>query len=132
MTGTTCSAAYLASSLFIINLNSCSLSFFISIHSSRLRPSGTETTNIHTLQCIPNAHYASVFCMSHVTKNWKQHSTSFRDRPGHLLEEKVHNNEVREETTLQKLDFIIKVRRLRWSRHVLCMDDGRCTERRTL
>jgi len=45
MTGTTCSAAYLASSLFIISLSSCSRSFFISIHSSRLRPSGTATTH---------------------------------------------------------------------------------------
>ena len=45
MTGTTCRAAYLASSRFIISLSSCSLSFFISMHSSRLRPSGTVSIN---------------------------------------------------------------------------------------
>lgn len=61
ITGTTWSAAYLASSLFIIVLNSVSRSRLKSAYSSLLRPSGTEERKEHHYSHyhVPTEHIAT-------------------------------------------------------------------------
>jgi len=48
-----------------------------------------------------------------------------------LLKDKVRNEDIQNQTKLQRMDLIIKERRLRWLGHVLRMEDDRIPKQAT-
>jgi len=52
---------------------------------------------------------------------WMPPTTSFND-DSWVLQDKVRNEDIRNQTKLQRMDLIIKERRLRWLGHVLRME----------
>ena len=60
-----------------------------------------------------------------VKKLESAHHKFQRRMMGISWKDKVSNERVRTQTQLEKIDLIIKARRLRWLGHVLRMDDNR-------
>ena len=77
------------------------------------------------LLCLMGVFCAIFYELLIVKKLESAHHKFQRRMMGISWKDKVSNERVRTQTQLEKIDLIIKARRLRWLGHVLRMDDNR-------